>query len=58
MEVGQKLTKLVGSLKDKIKKKIIFTHNKYLKDIQNNKIQHVASKLLKMWKDYNTELLQ
>lgn len=54
MEVDQKLTKLVGWLKNKIKKIIIFTHTRYLKDIENKKMQHVASKLLKMWKDYNT----
>lgn len=58
MEVDQKLKKLVGWLKNKIKKIIISTHTRYLKDIQNKKMQQVASKLLKMWKDYNTELLQ
>lgn len=50
MEVDQKFTKLAGWLKDNLEKNI-FTHNSYLKDIQNKKMQHVASKLLKMWKD-------
>ena len=40
--VDQSFTELVGRLKDQ-SSKIIYIHNKYLRDIQNKKIKNILS---------------